>query len=122
VKRILLISVAAATALTVVAVSFGATSLKLSTVPPAQLKFNKKALVAKAGKVTIAMANPSILSHNIALRKGTKATSKLLVKGKIVGKGGVSRITIKLRRGKYRFLGTVPGHEAAGMWGILTVK
>src|SRR5262249_2560330 len=49
VKRVLLISIAAATALTVVAVSFGATSLKLSTVPPAQLKYNKKALVAKAG-------------------------------------------------------------------------
>ena len=63
-----------------------------------------------------------MLKHNIALRKGTTATGKLLVKGKVVGKGGVSKVTKTLAKGKYRFVCTVPGHEAGGMWGILTVK
>ena len=44
------------------------------------------------------------------------------MKGKVVGKDGVSKITMKLAKGKYRFFCTVPGHEAGGMWGILTVK
>jgi uncharacterized cupredoxin-like copper-binding protein len=34
----------------------------------------------------------------------------------------VSRITIRLAKGKYRYLCTVPAHEKNGMWGILTVK
>ncbi len=63
-----------------------------------------------------------MLKHNIALRKGTKATSKLLVKGKVVGKNGVSKVTATLAKGKYRFVCTVLGHEKGGMWGILTVK
>ena len=63
-----------------------------------------------------------MLKHNIALRKGTTAKGKLLVKGKVVGKNGVSKVTKTLAKGKYRFLCTVPGHEAGGMWGILTVK
>ena len=64
----------------------------------------------------------SVLKHNIALRQGTSASSKLLVKGKVVGKNGVSVVTKKLAKGKYRFVCTVLGHEAGGMWGILTVK
>jgi azurin len=63
-----------------------------------------------------------VLKHNIALRKGTTAKGKLLAKGKVVGKGGVSKITLKVAKGKYRFVCTVLGHEAGGMWGILTVK
>jgi uncharacterized cupredoxin-like copper-binding protein len=63
-----------------------------------------------------------VLKHNIALRKGTTAKGKLLAKGKVVGTFGVSKITKTLAKGKYRFVCTVPGHEAGGMWGILTVK
>src|SRR5262245_16955538 len=32
-----------------------------------QLKFNKDALSAKAGKVTIVMKNPAALQHNVAI-------------------------------------------------------
>ncbi len=44
------------------------------------------------------------------------------MKGKVVGKNGVSMVTKKLAKGKYRFFCTVLGHEKGGMWGILTVK
>ena len=115
-------------ALAAVAVAAGApttqeaTILKIAADKTNKLAFNKKALTAKAGKITIVMANPSILSHNVAIRNGTTATSKLIVKGKVVGKGGTSKATAKLKKKKYRYLCTVPGHEKGGMWGILTVK
>jgi plastocyanin len=120
--RRMLLAAALAAALVAVPVASGATTLKISAVPPAKLAFNKKALTAKAGKVTIVMTNPSVLPHNVALRNGVKATSKFIVKGKVVGKGGVSKVTATLKKGKYRFLCSVPGHEKGGMWGILTVK
>ncbi|MGH3085383.1 MAG: plastocyanin/azurin family copper-binding protein [Gaiellaceae bacterium] len=122
-KRIVLLAVVAlTTALAVATMALGATILNNPT-SVTKLAYAKKALSATAGSVTVRSKNMSpVLKHNIALRKGTTATGKLLVKGKIVAKGGVSKITLKLRKGKYRFLCTVPGHEAGGMWGILTVK
>jgi uncharacterized cupredoxin-like copper-binding protein len=118
--RLTVISLAAA--LAVAAAALGATILNDPT-SATKLAYAKKALTATAGSVTIRAKNMSpVLMHNIALRKGTRATGKTLVKGKIVGKGGVSKITARLAKGKYRFFCTVPGHEAGGMWGILTVK
>ncbi|MET0938256.1 MAG: plastocyanin/azurin family copper-binding protein [Gaiellaceae bacterium] len=121
-NRIALIVLVACTALAVAATAFGATILSDPT-SVTKLAYAKKALAATAGSVTIRSKNMSpVLKHNIALRKGTTAKGKLLAKGKIVGKGGVSKITLKVAKGKYRFVCTVLGHEAGGMWGILTVK
>jgi uncharacterized cupredoxin-like copper-binding protein len=112
----------AGTALAVAVTAFGATVL-INPTSPVRLAYSKKALTAKAGSVTLRSKNTSaVLKHNIALRKGTTATGRLLVKGKVVGKNGVSVVTRKLAKGKYRFVCTVPGHEAGGMWGVLTVK
>jgi uncharacterized cupredoxin-like copper-binding protein len=123
VKRIVPLTVISlAVALAVAAAALGATILSDPT-SRTSLAYAKKALKATAGSVTIRSKNMSpVLMHNIALRKGVGAKGKLLVKGKIVGKGGVSKITLKVAKGKYRFFCTVPGHEAGGMWGILTVK
>jgi len=121
-RRTLTAALILAAALTAVAVALGATTLKIQADKTNKLAFNTKALTAKAGKVTIVMANPSILPHNVAIRAGTTAKSKLIAKGKIVAKGGTSTVSAVLKPGKYRFLCTVPGHEAGGMWGILTVK
>jgi len=87
-----------------------------------KLAFSKKALSAPAGKITIVMKNGSGLPHNIAIRNGATAKSKLIAKGKVVKKGKSSTVNVTLKRGKYRYVCTVRGHEAAGMWGILTVK
>jgi plastocyanin len=79
-----------------------------------KLKFNKSSLKTSHGKITIRMANPSSLPHSIAIKgKG---------KGKVVRKGGTSTVTATLKKGKYTFYCTVPGHEAAGMKGTLTVS
>lgn len=121
-KRLIAVALVVAAALTAAAVVLAATTRTISA-SPTKLAYSKKALVAKPGKVTLRMTNPSsILKHNIALRKGTTAKGKLIVKGKVVGKGGLSKVTATLKAGKYRYLCTVAGHEAGGMWGILTVK
>lgn len=114
--------VAAATVLVVAVAALGATILSNPT-DKFNLAYAKKSLTATAGSVTLASKNTSaVLDHNIALRKGTTAKGKTIVKGKVVGKDGVSKVTAKLAKGKYRFFCTVAGHEKGGMWGILTVK
>jgi plastocyanin len=62
------------------------------------------------------MANPSSFMHGIAISgNGVKMT------GQIVGHGATSTVTANLKPGTYTFYCPVPGHEAAGMKGTLTV-
>lgn len=80
------------------------------------LSFQKDELTAPAGPVTLIMENPSSLEHNIAVKNG--GTDE---KGPVVGEGGTSEITVTLEPGEYTFYCSVPGHEAGGMEGTLTV-
>ena len=114
-KVLVLVLVAAALAAPAAAAP-SATTLRLKATGVA-LKFDKKTLTARPGKVTIVFTNLSILRHNVAL-KG----NGVRIKGKVVGKGGTSSVTAKLRRGSYEFYCSVAGHEAGGMKGTLTVK
>jgi plastocyanin len=78
-----------------------------------QLKFNKSTIRAKAGKVTLRMANPSSLPHNVGVQgKGV---------GKTVQKGGTSVYTVTLKKGTYTFYCSVGSHAKAGMTGKLIV-
>ncbi|HEU5371521.1 MAG TPA: plastocyanin/azurin family copper-binding protein [Gaiellaceae bacterium] len=82
----------------------------------AMMKYDKKTLKARAGRITIVMTNPAPMPHNVAIRgKGVK------VVGKIVMAGGKSVVTATLKRGTYVFYCSVPGHEQAGMKGKLVV-
>jgi len=73
-------------------------------------------LTAPAGKVTIVMANPSPLQHDVAIQG-----NGVDVAGAVVSKGGTSTVSADLKPGTYTFLCTVDGHAAAGMKGTLTV-
>jgi uncharacterized cupredoxin-like copper-binding protein len=95
----------------------GATTLKLAADPGGQLKFNKTALSAPAGKVTIVMDNPSSVPHAVAIEG-----NGVDVDGKTVEKGGVSTASADLKAGKYEFYCPVDAHKDAGMEGELTVK
>ena len=79
-----------------------------------KLAFSKKSLSARHGRITLRMSNPSSNRHSIAIKGKAK--------GKVVGKGGVSTVTATLKKGRYTFYCTVPGHEAGGMKGTLTVS
>lgn len=81
------------------------------------LKYDKKTLSARAGKVTIVFTNHSMMKHDVRLKIG-----KVQYGGtKRIGKGTTS-VTLKLTKGKYKFYCSLPGHEKAGMFGYLTVS
>jgi plastocyanin len=95
----------------------GSNLVKLSADPSGATKFDAGKVTAKVGKVGFVLDNPSGTPHNIAL-KGNGVN----VKGKIVAKGGKSEIETTVKPGTYTFYCSVPGHEAGGMKGTLTVK
>jgi|SRR5579872_6334772 len=93
------------------------TSLSIAANPAGSLEYTTKTLSAKAGKVTITMANMAPLEHNFTLASG----------GKVLGatptfKGGTRSLSLTLKPGHYTFYCTVPGHRQAGMEGTLTVS
>jgi plastocyanin len=97
----------------------GSGSLAIAADPSGQLKYNKKTLAAKAGKVSIVMTNMAPEGHNLTIQKGTS--------GAVVGAtptfmGGSKTLTVNLKPGTYTFYCSVPGHRAAGMVGTLTVS
>ena len=94
----------------------GALEVTLVAGPGSELKFDKTSLEAPAGEVTITMTNEGDLPHDVAI-KGNGVDEK----GEVVTEGGTSTVTATLEPGEYTFYCSVPGHEAGGMEGTLTV-
>jgi plastocyanin len=92
-------------------------SVALAANPAGQLAYNTKQLSAKAGTVTITMANMSPLEHNVTVAEGSKVLGATPT-----FKGGTRTLTLKLKPGKYTFYCSVPGHRQAGMEGTLNVS
>jgi plastocyanin len=93
------------------------TKLALAADPGGQLAYDAKTLTAKAGAVTIVMANMSPVEHNVTVAEGSKvlgATPTFV--------GGSKTLTLTLKPGTYTFYCSVPGHRQAGMEGKLTVS
>jgi uncharacterized cupredoxin-like copper-binding protein len=91
--------------------------LSLEANKEGELKYDKKSLSAKAGKVSIAFTNMSPLMHNMTIESSS---------GKVVGatptfQGGSKTLSVDLQPGTYKFFCSVPGHRTAGMEGTLTV-
>jgi plastocyanin len=94
--------------------------VRLSADPSGQLRFTQSTLtVAKPGKVTLSMKNPSSagMDHAIAI-EGNGVDSD----GPTVGPGSTSTVTVTLKKGTYTYYCPVPGHKQAGMMGTLTVR
>jgi uncharacterized cupredoxin-like copper-binding protein len=77
------------------------------------LKFTLSTKTVHAGSVTFVVTNKGQLAHDFKIA-GKK--TKLLKHGQTV------KLTVTLKRGKYPYLCTVPGHAAAGMKGVITAK
>jgi plastocyanin len=93
------------------------TTVGLSANAEGRLAYSTKQLSAKAGNVTIQMANASALEHNVTIAEGTKVLGATPTFA-----GGTRVLTLKLKPGKYTFYCSVPGHRQAGMEGTLTVS
>lgn len=68
----------------------------------------------KKGVVTFRLENAGTLPHDFKINgKGSKVLDG--------GGAGALKVTFK-KKGKFRYLCTIPGHAEAGMKGVLTVK
>jgi mono/diheme cytochrome c family protein len=94
--------------------------LAIDADPNGQLAYVVSDAVAPPGRLEIASRNDATIPHDIALQEGRDGPE--LAKGETVANGGVSRITVTVRRGVYTFYCTLPGHREAGMEGTLTVR
>lgn len=117
----------AVAAIGAVAVAWPAAPAGAAPPPPAvraltatgvELAFNRTRLTAPAGRVRLVFSNRSDLAHNVAIRGRNLARPRL---GRVVDRGGVSRITVTVPPGRYTFFCSVFGHESGGMAGALVV-
>jgi len=93
-----------------------AAPLALAADPTGNLRFDKKTLSAKAGKVTIDFTNKSQVGHDVVVAKG--ATK---IGGTPIITNSQASLNVNLKPGQYVFYCSVPGHRQAGMQGTLTV-
>jgi hypothetical protein len=92
--------------------------LPLAANPQGILAYNTKTLLASSSHVTIDFTNHSPLKHNVTVANAA---------GKVLGatptfEGATKTLSLNLPPGNYTFYCSVPGHEAAGMKGTLTVR
>jgi plastocyanin len=91
--------------------------LEIDADPGGQLAYEFAAATATAGTLDIKSRNESGTPHDISLKGGG-----LDENGEVVSNGGTSEVKVDLKPGRYTFYCSVPGHEAGGMKGTLTVK
>jgi uncharacterized cupredoxin-like copper-binding protein len=78
-----------------------------------EFKFTLRPTSARHGTVTFRIRNAGTLDHDfkIAGRKTPK-----------IHRGKSATLTVRLRRGTYHYLCTLPGHAASGMKGTFRVR
>lgn len=86
--------------------------------PDGKLEFVQKTLTLTAGEHTFELTNASPVPHNLAIRgNGAEAGPT----DDIVNGETTDPLVVDLTPGEYEYYCEVPGHEAAGMKGTLTV-
>jgi plastocyanin len=95
----------------------GGATLKFSAPADGALAFDQGDVTAKAGTVTVEFSNPSSVPHAVEIEGEGVEEETETVTG-----ADAPPITVDLKPGKYEFYCPVPGHEAAGMKGTLTVQ
>jgi uncharacterized cupredoxin-like copper-binding protein len=91
----------------------GATPTVRVTTGEMFFRLSRKTL-PKPGRVTFVVKNSGHALHDFRIN-GKKTP--------LIRPGSTARLTVTLRpKGRYPFVCTVPGHEAAGMKGVFTVR
>jgi uncharacterized cupredoxin-like copper-binding protein len=114
-RIVLLLSVAVALLLWAVPATAGtrATVVTVTAGKPSEFRFTLSRSSVPHGTVTFKIKNAGTVPHNFKI--GGKTSP-------MVSPGATRTITVKLKAGKAPYLCTLPGHAAAGMKGVLTVK
>jgi uncharacterized cupredoxin-like copper-binding protein len=82
------------------------------TVKMKEFKFILSKKSVHHGKITFTLKNIGTIPHDFKI--GTK-------KSKMIAKGKTGKLVVTLKKGKWAYKCTVPGHAAAGMKGTLKV-
>jgi uncharacterized cupredoxin-like copper-binding protein len=93
-----------------VTIAVAATSV---SVTGKEYKFTLSKKTVRHGSVTFRFKNAGKLSHDFKIA-GKK--TKIITKGKTA-----APLTVKLKKGKYKYVCTIPGHADKGMKGTLRV-
>jgi uncharacterized cupredoxin-like copper-binding protein len=93
-----------------VTIAVGATSV---SVTGKEYKFTLSKKSARHGSVTFKFKNAGKLSHDFKIA-GKK--TKIILKGK-----SAAPLTVKLKKGTYKYVCTIPGHADKGMKGTFRV-
>jgi uncharacterized cupredoxin-like copper-binding protein len=93
-----------------VTIAVGATSV---SVTGKEYKFTLSKKSARHGSVTFKFKNAGKLSHDFKIA-GKK--TKIILKGK-----SAAPLTVKLKKGSYKYVCTIPGHADKGMKGTFRV-
>lgn len=121
-KRMSIAAIVAALALSVLAVgvfagagsaSPRATSATTVAVAASEFKFVLSKKVVPKGTVTFVVKNKGKTPHDFKIH-GKKT--------KTIAPGASAKLKVVFAKGKFPYLCTLPGHAAAGMKGVLTVK
>lgn len=83
------------------------------TVTATEFKFKLSATSAPRGVVTFKLVNKGKLAHDFKIA-GKKTPN--------VGPGKSTTLKVTLKKGKFPYLCTIPGHAAAGMKGTFTAR
>lgn len=96
----------------------GANVLTLSADPSGALAYDTTELTGKAGKTTLDFTNESPVGHDVVI---DDASGKEVAATDVIT-GASTSTEFDAKPGTYTFYCSLPGHEAAGMKGTLTVK
>jgi uncharacterized cupredoxin-like copper-binding protein len=106
--------------------SSATTTITVLAGKPSEFQFKlSKTTKIPVGTVKFVVTNAGHTPHSFEICKSPKGTSKpnscVGTKTKILNPGQKQTIVVKLVKGTYEFLCTVPGHAAAGMKGVIGV-
>ena len=93
--------------------STAATTVNVTLGKPSEFKITVSKKTFGKGITTFKVTNKGALSHDFKI---SGRTTRMLSTGKS------ATLRTVLKKGKYAFLCTVPGHAAAGMKGVIVVK
>ena len=97
--------------------SAGGKAIALDADPSGALAYEQETLDAKAGTVEVEFTNDASIGHDVVF----ELEGEEVARGDVIT-GSSETVSFEAKPGEYEFYCSLPGHRAAGMEGLMTVK